>query len=95
MSHDTTTAHGEGGNMVPSLQNLQGTQGVDLSEHTNHNTATRMERAQAQWTKLSANGVRMATRPFDQFRRPVLSKANERENEPCGDQLTEKLPNIT
>jgi hypothetical protein len=53
-------------------------QGVDLSEHTNHSMMTRMERAQAQWTKLLVDGTRMATRPFENFHRPVLSKVNER-----------------
>ena len=81
--------------MASTLRRSQVTQGVDLSIHANNTAATRMERAQAQWTKLLADGVRMATRPFDQFRRPILSTTNARENEPWGDPITEKLTNIT
>ena len=95
MSQDSQNEDGTENNRDPTVRSLHETQGVDLSSYTNQAAATRMERAQAQWTKLLADGVRMTTRPFDQFRKPVLSKANERENEPWGDPITEKLPNIT
>ena len=96
MSSDSQNEEGAKNNMASTARSSQETQGVDLSEHTNHTAATRMERAQAQWTKLFAEGVRMATRSFDQFRRPILSQAsNARENEPWGDPITEKIPNIT
>ena len=70
-------------------------QGVDLSGTIVHTAETRIAQVQAQWKTLLANGARVATRPFDRFRRPVLSKVNEKTNEPWGDQITEKLPNIT
>ena len=95
MINDLLNEEGAENNMASTSQGSQVTQGVDLSMHTNNTAATRMERAQAQWTKLLADGVRMATRPFDQFRRPILSKTNARENEPWGDPIAEKLTNIT
>ena len=89
-------SHEEGAqvNQASTTTGVQETQGVDLSEHHNP-TVTPMERAQALWAKLLVDGGRMVSRPFDNFQRPVLSKVNARENEPWGDPITEKLPNIT
>ena len=70
-------------------------QGVDLSGNIVHTAETRIAQAQAQWKTLMAEGGRVATCPFDRLRRPVLSKVNERASEPWGDQIAEKLPNIT
>ena len=103
----SSSSHGVdlSGNTVPlaasgyrtprELSQQQSQQGVDLSGNTVHTAATRIARAQEQWKQLLTVGARIATRPFDQLRRPVLSKANARTNEPWGDQITEKLTNIT
>ena len=68
MSQESPNEDGTENNLDPTVRSRPETQGVDLSSYTNQVAVTRMERAQAQWTKLLADGVRMATRPFDQFR---------------------------